>query len=371
MKDATLIPVEDALAQLGRFDAILDARSPSEFAQDSVPGAISTPVLDDAQRALVGTMYKESGAFEAKRTGAALVARNIAGILDGQLANAQRDWRLLVYCWRGGNRSGALATVLARVGWRTAVIEGGYRAFRRLVLAELETLPRRFEFVVVAGRTGSGKSLLLERLEVLGAQVLDLERLARHRGSVLGHLPDSPQPSQKRFETLVWRRLRQFDPQRPVIVESESRKVGQCQVPAELILRMRASPCIRVETSDEVRCALLLAEYRHFVADPERLALRLEALVDHHGRQNVERWLGHARAGAWRDFVLAMLHEHYDPAYDRSMKRNFARLDESRSVTLAGPGPEALDAAAHDLLALVEPSLSGSRISAGRLQAGS
>jgi tRNA 2-selenouridine synthase len=186
--------------------------------------------------------------------------------------------------------------------------------------------------------------------------VLDLERLALHRGSVLGHLPDSPQPSQKRFETLLWQRLRQFDPQRPVIVESESRKVGQCQVPSELILRMRASPCVRIDTSDEVRCALLLDEYRHFVADPERLAGRLEALVDHHGRQNVERWLGLARTGAWREFVLAMLHEHYDPAYDRSMKRNFARLDESRAVALAGPGPQALDAAARDLLALLEPS---------------
>lgn len=357
MKDAAVIRVEDAIEQLDRFDAILDARSPAEFAQDCLPRALNAPVLDDAQRALVGTMYKERGAFEAKRTGAALVARNIANILDTRLAGVARDSRLLVYCWRGGNRSGALATVLARVGWRTAILEGGYRAFRRQVLADLQTLPARLDFVVVTGRTGSGKSLLLERVEALGAQVLDLERLARHRGSVLGHLPDHPQPSQKRFETLVWERLRGFDPGRPVIVESESRKVGQCQVPAELILRMRESRCVRIETDDDARCELLLADYRHFVEDPARLAQRLEALLAHHGRANVDRWLGLARDGLWKQFVLALLHEHYDPAYDRSMKRNFAGLEHSPAVTLAGPEDAALDAAARRLLALVEPGL--------------
>jgi len=366
MKEATLIPVEDALAQLARFDAILDARSPAEFAQDSLPGAVSAPVLDDAQRALVGTMYKEQGAFEAKRTGAALVARNIAHILETQLARTARDGRLLVYCWRGGNRSGALATVLARVGWRTAVLEGGYRAFRRQVLADLEALPRRLEFIVVTGRTGSGKSLLLERVEALGAQVLDLERLARHRGSVLGHLPDQPQPSQKRFETLLWERLRGFDPGRPVIVESESRKVGQCQVPSELILRMRESRCVRIETADDVRCELLLADYRHFVEDPGRLAQRLEALLAHHGRANVDRWLELAHDGLWKLFVLALLHEHYDPAYDRSMKRNFVGLEDSRAVRLEGSDAAAIDAAARQLLALVEPGRHGAARDDGR-----
>ena len=354
MKEAETVTIEDALAQPLRHDAVLDARSPSEYALDHIPGAISTPVLDDDQRARVGTLYKQAGAFEAKRAGAALVARNIAAILERDLVDTARGARLLVYCWRGGNRSGALATVLARVGWRTAVLEGGYRAFRRHVLAELETLPGTLRFVVVAGRTGSAKSMLLQRMHALGAQVLDLERLANHRGSVLGHLPQQPQPSQKHFETLVWERLRGFDPARPVIVESESRKVGQCQVPTSLILAMRASRCLRVEASDAVRVQLLLSEYRHFVEDPQRLAQRLQALVDHHGRTRIEAWLAAAHAGDWPGFVLAMLHEHYDPAYDRSMKRNFAALEHSASVRLDRAEAPALDNAAKELLALAE-----------------
>ena len=354
MKEAETVTIEDALAQPLRHDAVLDARSPSEYALDHIPGAISTPVLDDAQRERVGILYKEAGSFEAKRVGASLVARNIAGILERELSGTARTARLLVYCWRGGNRSGALATVLARVGWRTAVQEGGYRAFRRHVLAELETLPGTLRFVVVAGRTGSAKSMLLQRMHALGAQVLDLERLANHRGSVLGHLPQQPQPSQKHFETLVWERLRGFDPARPVIVESESRKVGQCQVPTSLILAMRASPCLRVEASDAVRVQLLLSEYRHFVEDPQRLAQRLQALVDHHGRTRIEAWLAAAHAGDWPGFVLAMLHEHYDPAYDRSMKRNFAGLERSVSVRLDRADAAALDTAARELLALAE-----------------
>jgi tRNA 2-selenouridine synthase len=352
MKDAETVTVEQAIARLGSYDAILDARSPSEYALDHVPGAISAPVLDDAQRAEVGTLYKQAGTFEAKRVGAAIVARNIADVVERELADAPRDWRLLVYCWRGGNRSGALATVLARIGWRTEILEGGYRAFRRHVLAELEQLPSTLRFIVIAGRTGSGKSLLLERLQAQGAQVLDLERLASHRGSVLGHLPQQPQPSQKHFETSIWEQLRGFDPGRPVIVESESRKVGQCQVPASLILAMRASPCLRVEASDAVRCRLLLSEYRHFVEEPERLAQRLEALVGHHGRARIDAWLASARAGNWPEFVLALLHEHYDPAYDRSMKRNFSALDQSPAVRLDSAEPGALDAAASELLAL-------------------
>ncbi|HWS76024.1 MAG TPA: tRNA 2-selenouridine(34) synthase MnmH [Quisquiliibacterium sp.] len=352
MKDPRPIAVADAIAQLERFDAILDARSPGEFAEDHIPGAISTPVLSDEQRARVGTLYKQQGSFEAKRIGAAIVSRNIADLLDGPLADVGRQWRPLVYCWRGGNRSGSLATVLARVGWQACVLEGGYREFRRHVIADLAALPAGLRFVVVTGRTGSGKSLLLERLARRGAQVLDLERLARHRGSVLGHLPGEKQPSQKRFETLLWERLRRFDPARPVFVESESRKVGQCQVPEQLILRMRASACVVIEADDTVRAALLLGEYEHFVAQPQRLEDRLAALVPLHGHARIGEWMGLAQAGNWTDFVTTLLHDHYDPAYDRSIHRNFARAAEAPVVRLRGADDDSLEAAARDLLAV-------------------
>lgn len=352
MKDPKVVSVDDVVRDLGAWDAILDARSPSEWQEDHLPGAINTPVLDDDERARIGTMYKQHGAFAAKRTGAATVSRNIANILESTLARYGREWAPLVYCWRGGNRSGALSTVLARIGWRTSILDGGYREFRRRVMADLDVWPARFEFRVVTGRTGSGKSALLERLDGLGAQVLDLERLALHRGSVLGQLPDRPQPSQKRFDTLVWDRLRTLDPARPVFVESESRKVGACQVPSALIERMRASPCLRVTADDTARTRLLLTEYRHFVDDPQRLAQRLQALVPLHGRERVEGWLSLAHAGRWEEFVQVLLHEHYDPLYDKSMQRNFAALEQAPAVNLTGNDGDAIESAALELMKL-------------------
>ena len=350
MKDPIVVGIDEALASLDSYDAILDARSPSEYADDRLPGALSTPVLDDAQRARVGTIYKQQSSFEAKRIGAALVSRNIAGILETQLAGRPRDWRPLVYCWRGGNRSGSLATVMARVGWRTAVLDGGYRAFRRRVLADLAVLPESLDFRVVAGRTGSGKSLILQRLDRLGAQVLDLEALANHRGSVLGLMPDTVQPSQKRFESLAWDALRRFDPARPVFVESESRRVGQCHLPDALIARMRAAPCIRVELSVEQRAELLLREYRHFVEDRAALFERLERLVPLHGRHTVDAWRALAESGRWHEFVVELLQAHYDPAYDRSMAKNYTGIDTARPLSLAGSDDEALAAGARALV---------------------
>lgn len=334
MKDPQVIPIDEAVARLDAFDAIVDARSPSEFGEDHLPGAISAPVLDDAERALVGTIHKQQSAFEARRTGAAIVARNVGTLIDRLFGDRPHDWRPLVYCWRGGNRSGALATVFARIGWRTAVIEGGYRAFRRRALEDIARWPAGLRLHVLAGRTGTGKSLILQQLAADGAQVLDLEAIACHRGSVLGLMPQSQQPSQKAFETLLWDAMRRFDPARPVFVESESRRVGRCHVPDALIAAMRAAPCTRVEASVPVRAALLLREYRHFTADPALLYERLERLVPLHGHRQVEAWRAMAAAGQWEAFVESMLALHYDPAYDRSMKRNYLRVDEAPAVEL-------------------------------------
>jgi len=357
MKDPVVVGIDEAIASLDDYDAILDARSPSEFADDRLPGALSTPVLDDAERARVGTIYAQQSSFEAKRIGAALVSRNIAGILETQLADRPREWRPLVYCWRGGNRSGSLATVMARVGWRTAVLEGGYRAFRRRVVADLAVLPDALRLHVIAGRTGSGKSLILQRLAALGAQVLDLEALANHRGSVLGLMPDAVQPSQKRFESLLWGALRRFDPARPVFVESESRRVGQCHVPDGLIARMRAADCSRIEMPVAQRAELLLREYRHFVEDRAALVERLERLAPMHGRRVVDGWCELAQAGRWAEFVTALLEAHYDPAYDKSMGKNYRGIDAARRIEAAGSDDAALDACARAIALAEDPAL--------------
>ncbi len=339
------------LADLRGFDAILDARSPSEFADDHLPGAINTPVLDDEERALVGTLYKQASAFEAKRLGAPIAARNIARHIEERFADRPRDWRPLVYCWRGGGRSGSLAHVLRQVGWNAARLDGGYKAFRRQVVTELETLPARFTYHVVCGATGSGKSRLLDALGRAGAQVLDLEVLAAHRGSVLGELPDAPQPSQKSFETALWTALSGFDPKRPVWVESESKKVGNLRVPEHLIERMRAARCFRLEAPPELRIALLREDYRHFVARPAALVEKLECLAPLHGAERIAAWKERLAAGDWNALVGDLLANHYDPAYQRSLGRNYPDAQAGAGIAVTDIGAEGFLALARRLVA--------------------
>ncbi len=337
---------QEAIARLAEFDAVIDARSQSEFADDHLPGAVNWPSLSDEERRLVGTEYKQRSPFEARKRGAALVARNIAQHLEARVMGLPRSWRPLIYCWRGGQRSGALATVRDQVGFGVQVLDGGYRAFRRAVLAELETLPSGLRWQVVCGRTGSAKSRLLQTLAAEGAQVLDLEALACHRGSVLGQLPGQPQPSQKAFETQVWQALRGFDPARAVFAEGESRTIGRLRVPERLLEQLRAAPCLQVQMPLAARVAFLLEDYAHFVADTGSFCERLQALRELRGAAVVERWQALARAGDVAAVVAELLLEHYDPVYDRSMHRNFAGLAQARTVELASGAPAAVAAAA-------------------------
>jgi tRNA 2-selenouridine synthase len=332
------------------FDAVIDTRSPSEYAEDHIPGAISAPVLDDAERAEVGTMYKQVSAFEAKKVGAALVSRNIARHVDAHFREKPKGWKPLVYCWRGGKRSGAMAHVLREIGWDAATLQGGYKAYRRWVVERLDELPARFTFRVIHGPTGSGKSRLLGALAQAGAQTLDLEGLAAHRGSVLGGLPDVPQPSQKWFESQLLDQLAALDAARPVYVEGESKKIGQLQVPDALMAAMRASRCVRLEASVGTRVALLLDEYRHFLADRAALDAQLDCLVALHGRERIADWKALAARGEWSEFVSRLLLEHYDPAYRRSSTKNFAHLVDATPVRIDSAADSAFSAAAQAIL---------------------
>jgi tRNA 2-selenouridine synthase len=344
------ISVEEWLAEPTRYDSLIDARAPAEFAQDRLPGAINWPVLDDEERRIVGTLYKQSSALEARKIGAAMAGRRIASHIDTQLADKQREWQPLVYCWRGGQRSGSLAWFLSEIGFRTGQLEGGYRAFRATVRDQLDDLPARLKLVVLAGRTGSGKTRLLQRLAEAGEQVLDLEALACHRGSVLGGLPGVPQPSQKHFDTLVWQALRGFDAGRPVHLESESARIGQLRVPTMLLRRMRENGrSVRVEMPAAGRVALLLEDYAFFAADPERFCALLEPLVELQGRERVLSWQALARAGRWPELFERLMAEHYDPLYDRSMKSHFETLAQAPVLTLDDGGRAALDAAVRAL----------------------
>lgn len=339
------------LAQLDEFDEVVDVRSPAEFRDDHIPGAINLPVLNDAERERVGTLYKQASPFEAKKVGAALISRNIAAHIEACLQDRPRNWRPLVYCWRGGTRSGAMAHVLREIGWRAGRLAGGYRAYRRQVIAELQILPARFSWRVICGPTGAGKTRLLAALARQGAQALDLEGLAAHRGSVLGDRPDAPQPSQKLFESGLWNALRRLDPARPTFVEAESKKIGRLHLPDALVDAMWASPCVALETAAEVRVALLKQEYPHLLADRAALFARLDYLVALHGHAVIDAWKALADAGAWDEFVARLLAEHYDPAYRRSTSQHYPQLDRALPVRLDAADDQALQNAARQLLA--------------------
>lgn len=329
------------VAQLAEFDEVIDVRSPAEFAEDHVPGAINCPVLDNEERAAIGTMYKQVSPFDAKKRGAALVARNIARHIEERFAAHGRTWRPLVYCWRGGKRSGAMAHILSEIGWHAAQLEGGYRAYRREILAQLAALPNEYRYRVVCGATGSAKSRLLQALAAAGAQALDLEELASHRGSVLGNLPEQAQPAQKMFDSLVWDALRKFDPDRVVYVEAESRKIGQLQVPDALLARMRASPCVLIEAPLAERVAFLVQEYGHFLGDPQDLKAKLTCLAGLHSKDTLARWMSQVERAQWHAFVADLLENHYDPAYRRATLKNFEQLAQAQVLR-----PAKLDAAA-------------------------
>jgi len=349
MKYPALLPFADILPQLGRFDALIDVRSPSEFAEDHIPGAINCPVLDDEERIRVGTLYKQVNAFEAKKVGAAIVARNIGKHIDTQFIDKPRDWKPLIYCWRGGNRSGAMAHVFARIGWPAIQLDGGYREYRRHVNSALMELPVRFSYRVVCGPTGSGKSRLLQTMAAQGAQVLDLELLAAHRGSVLGNLPSESQPSQKMFESSIWQTLRHFDTLKDVFVESESKKVGNLRIPEGLIECMRSSPCIALKLSQHERVELLMQDYAHFVAEPALLNTQLDCLVPMHGREKIGLWQAMALSGQIRTLVGELLSHHYDPAYLRSIDRNFSQFSQAQIEELKDISAPSFEAAARHL----------------------
>jgi tRNA 2-selenouridine synthase len=329
----TKISATDALPQLDSFSTVIDARSESEYSLDRLPGAVNWPTLNDQERHEVGTEYKQVSAFDARKRGAVMATRNIARHIETHCADKPKNWKPLVYCWRGGQRSGSLSLVLSQIGFDVHIIDGGYKAFRAEMLIDTARLTTIFDYCVICGPTGSGKTRLLTSLAAAGAQVLDLEALAQHRSSVLGLIPGQPQPSQKHFDTRIWDALRKLDPGQTVWAESESKKVGNVSVPDALMSALRASNCARLELPVQERVKLLMEDYDFFVKDPVFFCERLDVLKDLRGKAVIEDWKARVHAGQVEGVVRELLEIHYDPGYASSTRRNYQQFDVSYVIT--------------------------------------
>jgi len=337
-------------ATLGEFDVIVDARSPSEFAEDHIPGAINLPVLDDAERAEVGAIYVQESRFKARRIGGAYVARNVGRHIQTVMADWPASTRVLVYCWRGGMRSNAMALILSQVGWRTGVLAGGWRTYRRRVSQGLYDAEPLKHVVLLDGHTGSGKTEVLQRLAAHGVQTLDLEGLAEHRGSLLGGLPGRPQPSQKLFESRLLAALEALDPERPVVIEAESSKVGERVLPPVVWSAMAAAPRIELIAPAEERARYLAAGYAELGQDAETLIRLLGRLPDRPGRKRLEAWTGLVREGQLETLAGELISLHYDPAYRRSSRK--AERTTLGTVALDRLDDEAFERAAAEVARL-------------------
>ncbi len=338
------------IADLDHYPDIIDARSEGEYAEDFIPGALNHPVLNNDERARVGTLNTAASAFEAKRMGAALVSRNIAAMLEQHFADKPRDWAPLIYCWRGGKRSRSLTLVLREIGFKAVQLEGGYKAYRARVATELTELPKRFDYVTICGCTGTGKTALLHALREAGAQVVDLEGLANHKGSLLGESVTAPQPTQKRFDSSLWAALRVLDPARPVFVESESKKIGLVQMPESMRQQMAAGECVWLDVPVAARVLHLRGEYEHFVSDPTLLMKKLAPLKALRGGEMLSRWQILADAGNIDGVVESLLVDHYDPLYTTAIKRNYPTLTTARRVVIESITDVALRLVAEALL---------------------
>ncbi len=313
-----------------KYSEILDVRSPNEFAEDHLPQAINLPVLDNQERAEVGTLYAQDS-FAARKLGATLTAQNIVRHLQGHLADKPRTYQPLIYCWRGGQRSRSLALVLSEIGWRVTLLIGGYKTYRHQVQTELKTLPIHFSYQVLCAPTGSGKTLVLQKLQDCGAQILDLEHLAHHRGSLLGS--QGQQPSQKYFETLLLEKLQQFDPQKPIWIEAESSKIGQLHLPKTLLRAMSQGNCIELQVPLDQRVNYIISEYPQFIEQPALLKNQLAPLCALRGKALLQTWYDLIDHQDWHEFVSSILQEHYDPTYQHGLKRQYPTITHTLTLS--------------------------------------
>ncbi|MEA5509569.1 tRNA 2-selenouridine(34) synthase MnmH [Crocosphaera sp. UHCC 0190] len=333
-------PISVTFNHQKKYDEIIDVRSENEFLEDHIPGAINLPVLNNEERKEVGTIYKQISAFEARKLGASLVFKNISHHLKNYFLDKQPRYSPLIYCWRGGQRSNSLAITLSQIGWQVNVLEGGYKTYRHYVIKQLETLPLTFNYHILCGLTGSGKTYLLHQLAAQGYQILDLEKIANHRGSLLGQEFTNKlesQPSQKYFDSLLLQQLQMFCYDKTIWIESESYKIGNVYLPPNLWQKMKQSPCFEIQLPLEKRVDFLLEQYAHFRVYPEQLKENIKFLKSRYGWDKIVQWFSWIDQEQWREFVEDLLLTHYDPAYERSLEKTYTNQVQKIQLSTLEP----------------------------------
>lgn len=315
------LPAEDWLME---DSPIMDVRSPGEFERGHIPGAVNVPLFDDAERAVVGTLYKQTGRDAALLEGLRITGPKLARIVE-QARSIAPDGRIRTHCWRGGERSGSVAWLLDKAGFAEVLtLKGGYKAFRRHVLESFKT---PVALHVLGGYTGTGKTETLGHLRALGEQVIDLEALAHHKGSSFGALGEEPQPTTEQFENLLWSKFRTLDAHRPVWVEDESLMIGRARIPDALFQQMRMATLFFVVLPRDLRADRLVSDYGRYPRN--LLAEALERIAKRLGPQHCKAALEALEKDDLRSVALITL-----VWYDKAYARGLATRDPLRVVEL-------------------------------------
>ena len=316
-----------------KFDTIIDVRSPLEFAEDHIVGAINCPVLSDLERQKVGTIYKKESSFKAKIIGSSLTAKNIAFHIENKFMEKKGSWQPLIYCWRGGQRSKAFSLVLSEVGWRTNQLKGGYKEYRNQVINFLDNIGPKLKITLISGKTGSAKTKILKSIENEGGQILDLEGLANHKGSLLGKIPDLIQPSQKFFESLIFNKIQNLNLKDKIYIEAESSKIGNIHIPKSIWKKMINSPRIEISANVELRAKFLVSDYDYMCNDPTLINPIIKGLKNRLSKKLFDEWTNLIDRKKWFDLTKSFLENHYDPSYSSNTIKNDRKVIKKITAT--------------------------------------
>ena len=316
-----------------KFDTIIDVRSPLEFAEDHIVGAINCPVLSDLERQKVGTIYKKESSFKAKIIGSSLTAKNIAFHIENNFMEKKGSWQPLIYCWRGGQRSKAFSIVLSEVGWRTNQLKGGYKEYRNQVINFLDNIGPKLKITLISGKTGSAKTKILKSIENEGGQILDLEGLANHKGSLLGKIPDLIQPSQKFFESLIFNKIQNLNLKDKIYIEAESSKIGNIHIPKSIWKKMINSPRIEISANIELRAKFLVSDYDYMCNDPTLINPIIKGLKNRLSKELFDEWTNLIDRKKWFDLTKSFLENHYDPSYSSNTIKNDRKVIKKITAT--------------------------------------